>query len=107
MCDDLKDKILRRIQNWHSKYLSYTGRVQLTISVLASIHVYYSRIFILPKRLLKEIDGILRAFLWAGVELKNSITKVVWVDVYVPKAEGGLGIPNIFMENKVAMAKHL
>ena len=45
--------------------------------------------------------------MWGGIELKNSIAEVAWADVCVPKAEGGLGILDIFMENKVAKAKHL
>lgn len=62
-CIVLKDhRILNRVQIWHSKFLSYAGRLQLIMSVLASLHASWSRIFVLPKRLLKTIDSILRLF---------------------------------------------
>ena len=40
-CVVLKERILRRVTSWHAKVLSYAGgRVQLIISVLASIQSY-------------------------------------------------------------------
>lgn len=53
----------------------------IIISVLASIHAYWSRIFVLPKRLLKDIDSIIRKFLWSGTDLKRTAAKVAWADV--------------------------
>lgn len=77
----------------------------MIISVLTRIQTYWCRIFILPKQVLKEIDAILRTFLWAGVSLRRFTPEVAWCDVYVPKKEGGLGIPNSLVANKALMAK--
>ncbi|GFZ00678.1 hypothetical protein Acr_14g0003130 [Actinidia rufa] len=42
------------------------------------MQVYWSSIFILPKKILKEVESILKAFLWTGAELKKSGAKVQW-----------------------------
>lgn len=60
-------------------------------SVLFSIQVYWASIFILPQKVIQEMQQLLRAFLWSGSELKSTGAKVSWQDVCVPKEEGGLG----------------
>lgn len=61
----------------------------------------------LAKRFVKEIDAVLRKFLWSGVDLKMTVDKVAWADVCFPQCEGGSGIPDIFTRNKGNIAKHL
>ena len=56
------------------------------------MHAYWSSIFILPKRVLRDIDDMIRRFVWSGTELKKSGAKVAWHDVCCPKKEGGLGL---------------
>jgi len=69
-----------------SKRLSYAGRLQLIRSVLFSIQVYWSSIFILPKEVCKVIDQILRSFLWHGAV---GISKAAWLGTWSAE-EGGL-----------------
>jgi hypothetical protein len=47
-CDSLLGKISGRINYWMSKHLSFAARLQLLSSVLYSIQVFWSNIFILP-----------------------------------------------------------
>lgn len=61
-CAQLQEKLLRRIQSWTNKTLSYGGRLQLVKSVLFSIQIYWSSIFILPQRVLHDIEKLLRSF---------------------------------------------
>lgn len=68
-CQVLLDKILRRIQSWANKLLSYGGRAQLIKSVLFT-QIYWSSIFILPQRVLKEVERVLRSFFWSGTAEK-------------------------------------
>ncbi|WMV50192.1 hypothetical protein MTR67_043577 [Solanum verrucosum] len=49
----LIDKIMSRIQSWTSRFLSYAGRTQLIKSVLFSIQVFWSQVFVLPKKVFK------------------------------------------------------
>lgn len=76
-------------------------------SVLFSIQVYWSSIFIIPTKVLKDIDKVLRAFLWSGPELKASGAKFSWAYVCSPKAEGGLGFRHLSTWNKAAMSRHI
>ena len=69
--------------------------------------MYWSSLFILPKKVVKEIESILRAFLWSGTELKKHSAKVVWDKVCAPKTEGGLGFKSIEIWNRAAIAKHI
>ena len=71
------------------------------------MEVYWPSIFILPPRILKEVEGILKAFLWAGAELKKSGAKVQWLLVCSPKPEGGLGFKPPKLWNKAIMIRHL
>ena len=106
-CKGLIDKMVARIKCWTSKLLSYAGRLILIKSVLFSLQVYWSSLFILPKKVLKQMEQIMRAFLWSRPDLKGRGAKVSWVDISLPKNEGGLGIKNLEIWNKVVMSKHI
>ncbi|XP_044464414.1 uncharacterized protein LOC123194970 [Mangifera indica] len=77
-CKILIQKIVGRITSWRSKALSYAGRLILIRAVLFSIQIYWSSIFILPSSIHKEIDGILRNFLWSGASMEGKKAKVAW-----------------------------
>lgn len=63
-CRPLVDRITRKIQSWTSRFLSYSGRVQLIKAVLFEIQVYWSSVFMLPKKMIDEIEQLMRIFLW-------------------------------------------
>ena len=106
-CKLLIHKIVGRINSWRNKFLSYAGRLLLIKAVLFSIQVYWSSIFILPSSVHKEIDGILRNFLWSGAAMDWKKAKVAWDEVCVPKVEGGLGIMRCKAWNKAAIIKNM
>lgn len=53
------DKMMSKIKSWSTKKLSYAGRVQLIKSVLFSVKMYWSGLFILPKRILYNLEQLL------------------------------------------------
>ena len=106
-CKTLIERITARINSWRAKFLSYAGRLVLLKSILWSIQVYWSAIFILPSKVINEIEAKLRAFLWSGAELNVRKAKVAWRDVCVPKKEGGLGIMRLKEWNRAMMMKHV
>ncbi|GJX71997.1 RNA-directed DNA polymerase, eukaryota, reverse transcriptase zinc-binding domain protein [Tanacetum coccineum] len=106
-CKNLIDKVKVRVNNWKNKLLSYVGRLQLVASVLASMQIYWASVFILPKAVVKEIDRLLKGFLWCQGNISKGKAKVAWKLVCRPKKEGGLGIKNLSIWNEVLMAKHL
>lgn len=105
-CQILLDKILFRIQSWTNKSLSYGGRAQLIKSVLFSTQIYWSTIFILPQKILSNIEKLLRSFFWTGIHMKSVGAKVAWADVCAPK-EGGLDFRVLKDWNGAAMTKYL
>ncbi|KAL2246082.1 UNVERIFIED_CONTAM: hypothetical protein Sindi_2876400 [Sesamum indicum] len=55
-CQPLISKIDARITGWEGISLSYVGRVQIIKSVLSRLSLYWASAFILPKKVIKEIE---------------------------------------------------
>lgn len=106
-CLPLIEKVKDRLIDWRNKWLSFAGRLQLAISVLSSMQVYWASVFILPVSVSKEIEKLIRNFLWGGAEMAKGKAKVAWKDVCMPKSEGGLGIRPLILWNKTLVAFHL
>ncbi|KAK1407944.1 hypothetical protein QVD17_39572 [Tagetes erecta] len=87
-CRVLIEKVETRIGDWKNKLLSFAGRCQLINSVISSLHVFWSSVFILPIRIMHDIEAKMRDFLWARGPLKRSRARVSWKDVCRPKTEG-------------------
>ncbi|XP_019223812.1 PREDICTED: uncharacterized protein LOC109205556 [Nicotiana attenuata] len=106
-CQPLLDKMLGKIKQWTTKFLSYAGRLQLIKSVLIAIQNFWSQIFPLPKKIIQVIEGICRKFLWTGDTNTNRKALVAWEKMCRPKSKGGLNITNLSMWNRAALIKHL
>ena len=106
-CTDLVQKITARILSWTSKFLSYAGRIQLVQSVIAGIQNYWAGMFMLPKSVIKQVEMLMRRFLWSGGIDKSHGAKVAWDTVCTPKKEGGLGFKNLNLLNTVLNLKHI
>ena len=94
-CKCLIDKVKIKVSNWKNKLLSYAGRLQLIVSILSAMQVYWASIFVLPKAVIKDIDKLLKGFLWCQGELSKGKAKVAWKLICRPKCEGGLGIKEL------------
>ncbi|XP_074300630.1 uncharacterized protein LOC141631922 [Silene latifolia] len=104
-CAVLIDKIVERIRSLGAKKLSYAGRLTLVESVLVTMHRYWASIFVLPKGVLSRVDAIYRNFLWEGHAEYNSVPRVAWHKVCVPKIEGGLGLKDSHVWNVATIGK--
>ncbi|GJV27544.1 putative RNA-directed DNA polymerase [Tanacetum coccineum] len=107
LCDPLIDKVKQRLINWKNKVLSFAGRLQLIQSVLSSIQVFWSSVFILHVSVSQDIERIMRGFLWSLGGLVKGMPKVRWDDVYGLKIQGGLGIKSLHTWNVALMSKHV
>ncbi|XP_022019347.1 uncharacterized protein LOC110919383 [Helianthus annuus] len=106
-CKCLVEKMEARITDWKAKCLSFAGRLQLIRSVLSSSHVYWASVFILPKRIIHELEERMRIFLWTqGNRIKGKV-KVKWKAVCLPRDEGGLGIRRVGDMNNTLMVTHI
>ncbi|XP_021979622.1 uncharacterized mitochondrial protein AtMg00310-like [Helianthus annuus] len=71
------------------------------------MHIYWASVFILPKRIIQELEERMRKFLWSqGNNIKGK-AKVNWKSVCMPKTEGGLGIRRVVDMNNALMATHI
>ena len=76
-------------------------------SVLMSIQTYWSQIIGLPRRIIREVNNICRAFLWRGKSDFMGPGSVSWEKLCIPKSAGGLGLRDLFLWNKASMIKHI
>ena len=106
-CDIILTKIRQRLHGWASRNLSYAGRVQLIHSVLLGIRNYWMSIFLLPQRVIKEIDCLYRNFLWGVKGTKSKFHLTSWDQVCRPKSHGGLGFKEGSLWNKINLARYI
>ncbi|KAL0285759.1 UNVERIFIED_CONTAM: hypothetical protein Sradi_7165100 [Sesamum radiatum] len=105
-CQPLLIKIDSRIKGWEGIQLLFAGRLQLIKSVLLALNIYWAMAFILPKRVVKEVEKRLRGFLWEG-HSNEGYPKVAWNLVCRPFEEGGQGIRDLHALNRALMSRHL
>nr|KAJ0221381.1 hypothetical protein LSAT_V11C200050580 [Lactuca sativa] len=94
-CKGIIDKVKNRVNDWKNKSLSYAGRLQLISVVLASLPVYWASVVLLPKGIIKEVEKIMRNFLWSSGQSRKGVAKVSWNEICKPKMHGGLGLKNL------------
>ncbi|GJW84490.1 RNA-directed DNA polymerase, eukaryota, reverse transcriptase zinc-binding domain protein [Tanacetum coccineum] len=58
-----------------------SGRLMLIAVVLEAISVYWAPMFKIPKTVIKEINGILKRYLWSNSESARGKPKVAWKQV--------------------------
>jgi hypothetical protein len=68
--------------------------------------VFWTQVFVLPKKIIHLLEQKLNRFLWCGLDVKAK-AKVSWEKICVPKKEGGLGIKRLEVWNKASMMIHI
>ncbi|XP_010535335.1 PREDICTED: uncharacterized protein LOC104810684 [Tarenaya hassleriana] len=86
------DRIKAKLESWTTKLLSLAGKVQLIATSIYGLVHAWSSVFLLPKYLLKLIDGLCSAFLWKNSACTSCSYRVAWNKICVPRSEGGLGL---------------
>lgn len=74
-------------------------------SNLLSVSVYWSQIFLLLKKILKQINVIRRSFLWTVSCHSSRPGYVCWTQVCTPKSTGGLGFISLIYWNIAMVGK--
>lgn len=87
--------------------MSYAGRLELLRSVIGGITNFWSSVFCLPKKVMKQVETLCRTFLWTGSTYASRKSLVAWQGVCLPKSYGGLNIRNLALWGQVCLAKHL
>jgi len=105
-CECLISRVTARMDLWLVKHISFAGRLQLISSILFSLQVFWSIIFILPMKIIRLLEQKFNRFLWKGKDEKAR-AKVAWEKVCVPKKEGGIGLKRLAIWNQVSMLNHV
>ncbi|XP_048491667.1 uncharacterized protein LOC125492950 [Beta vulgaris subsp. vulgaris] len=105
-CMVLVEKMTARVRCWSSRNISYQGRLVLVNAVLLSIQVYWAQMFVLPKKVIHEIQMVCRAYLWSDNYFSSSGGYVAWEKVCRPKNAGGLGVRNLECWNMATMGRY-
>ncbi|KAK3211118.1 hypothetical protein Dsin_015824 [Dipteronia sinensis] len=97
------------LSGWRSKLISVGGKKVQFKSILQSILAYTMTLFQLPKRLTKEIHGMLNHFWWGNTETSHRIHWAPWSKLCKGKGkdkdDGGLGFRNLTVFNHALLAK--
>nr|XP_016449081.1 PREDICTED: uncharacterized protein LOC107774127 [Nicotiana tabacum] len=102
-CEPLIERMLRRIQSWTIKFMSYAGRAVLVKSVLFAIQTSWAQIFILSKKIIHFIEAICKRFLWTGYAEPTKKALIAWDKLCLPKVAEGLNFTNVEIWNKVSI----
>ncbi|KAF5466911.1 hypothetical protein F2P56_016793 [Juglans regia] len=101
----LKDSVCQKISNWKNFFLSGAGKEVMIKAVLQAIPSYTMSVFMLPKRLCKEINVMLSRFWWKSQKNSSGIIWRCWERMSQSKEDGGLGFRNLASFNIALLAK--
>ncbi|KAJ0476914.1 putative RNA-directed DNA polymerase [Helianthus annuus] len=99
------DVFEKRLSLWKASTLSLGGRVTLIRSVLESLPTYFFSLYRAPAKVLKDLESLIRKFLWGGASEVNKIHWVAWERVASPVKSGGLGLQNLKDVNLALLSK--
>lgn len=71
------------------------------------IQAYWGQIFLLPKKLIREVRGICRRFLWTSANEPSRKAPIAWDTLCMPKSCGGLSCRDWGKRNQAAVLKLL
>ncbi|CAJ2663194.1 unnamed protein product [Trifolium pratense] len=99
------DKIKLKLAKWKASLLSYAGRVQLLKSVIQSMLIYSITIYSWPVSVIKDLEKLMRNFLWSGDMNARKLVTVPWHIVCSTLDEGGLGVRSLSSLNQASNLK--
>nr|GEV67078.1 hypothetical protein [Tanacetum cinerariifolium] len=106
-CKILVEKARNQIGDWKNKSLSFAGRLQLCKSMISSMQVYWASVLVITMGIVRDIQQLIRGFLWCNRDYKRGKAKVAWDDIYLPIREGGLGLRFLEVFNLDIMTTHI
>ncbi|XP_026399001.1 uncharacterized protein LOC113294841 [Papaver somniferum] len=106
-CIPLLNKFDIRIKSWKTIFLAYPGRALLIKAVLAGMINFWCSCFVLPERVIKELNTKFNRFFWDGPDMGKKHSPISWVNVCHPYEEGGLGVKDLEFTNVAANFRHI
>ncbi|KAJ0589790.1 putative RNA-directed DNA polymerase [Helianthus annuus] len=99
------DAMEKRLTLWKASLLSIGGRVTLIRSVLESLPNYYFSLYRAPVKVVKDLEALIRKFLWGGSSDCKKVHWVAWDRVASPIDSGGLGLQHLRDVNFALLSK--
>lgn len=81
--------MIARVKCWTSKFLTYSGKLQLIKSVLFKMQTYWAQIFLLPKKITKMVTTVCRTLLQTGSDNCSKKALVAWEKSLYAKGSRG------------------
>lgn len=106
-CLPLYEKIMSRLNRWSSSQLSMAGRLVIVKSIGFSMMTYFSRLFILPKKLITMLNMTFNHFLWHVNPFSKKLIPIAYPKLLLPLKQGGLGIINLELWNQTAASHYV
>ncbi|KAJ0909222.1 putative RNA-directed DNA polymerase [Helianthus annuus] len=94
-----------RLSKWKSHLLSIGGRVVLIKSVLESLPTYYFSLYKAPKKIISDLESMIKRFLWGGSMEERKMHWVAWDSVSHHIKDGGLGLNKLELVNTSLLTK--
>lgn len=104
------DHALKQFKNkllfWGSKLLSLAHRALVANQVILQSIWYFAALATPPEEDIKFIKNVIRGFIWGATSLADSTkTRVVWSQLILPKARGGLAVLDPLLQIKALQAR--
>ncbi|KAG5580299.1 hypothetical protein H5410_050926 [Solanum commersonii] len=92
---ELVAKVVKKISGWHSRNLSFGGKVTLVKHVLQSIPIDTMEVISPPKTTLNYIKRVTTDFFWGLEKDRKKYHWASWETLSFPYDEGGIGVRNL------------
>ncbi|XP_060668083.1 uncharacterized protein LOC132799665 [Ziziphus jujuba] len=101
----IKEQVWHKLEGWNGKLFSRGGKEIHLKAVIQSIPTYTMSCFKLPKKLIKDLTGLMTRFWWGSYAGKRGLPWKNWMQLTQPKSQGGLGFRSLDEFNRALLAK--
>ena len=102
------EKIKSKIMGWGTTWLNLARKLILIKAMLNSFLLFQCSLILAPVKIISQIEGLMRSFLWqGGANGSKKFALVNWKIVKMPKQEGGLHIRDLRTQNLIMGSKLL
>ncbi|KAH9718961.1 reverse transcriptase domain-containing protein [Citrus sinensis] len=104
----IRDRVWKRLQGWSAKMLSRAGKEILLTTVALAMPNYAMSIYLLPKDLCRELEGMMNSYWWRNNHSNGKgINWMKWKYLCNPKGHGGLGFKQLHSFNIALLGKQV
>ncbi|XP_031101846.1 uncharacterized protein LOC116005747 [Ipomoea triloba] len=102
----VEQRMRDRINSWHKRFLSKSGKEVLLKSVAQSMPIFTMSVFLLPYGICESIERMMNRYWWSkGTSNSRGMHWASWTRLAAPKSIGGMGFKRIHEFNIALLAK--